>query len=167
LPSISIESWRKSKANECTVKENALTKITLRIVLESDLLILFQQQLDPEAIAMSAYPSKDKGEFMRHWDGILKNKAITARAIIYKEKIAGHILCWKEKYEQRVGYWIGRQFWGRGIATSALQEFLAEVKIRPLFAHAANHNFASKRVLGKNGFVLLDEGAKISVFKLI
>jgi len=144
---------------------NSLTKIILRLVLKSDLPILFEQQLEREAIAMSAYPSKDKGEFMRHWEGILKNKAVVARTIIYKEKIAGHIICWKEgKYEQRVGYWIGKQFWGRGIATSALREFLAEVKIRPLYAHVANHNIASKRVLEKNGFVAHDEGGEISVF---
>jgi len=144
-----------------------MTKILLRPVLETDLNILFMQQLEPEAVAMSAYPSKDKGEFMRHWEGILKNKAIIARTIIYKDKIAGHIIYWKEgKYEQQVGYWIGKQFWGRGIATSALNDFLAQVKIRPLFAHVANHNPASKRVLEKNGFTLLDEGAKITVFKL-
>ncbi len=144
-----------------------MTKILLRPVLETDLAILFEQQLEPQAVAMSAYPSKDKGEFMRHWEGILKNKSIIARTIIYKDKVAGHIICWKEgKYEQRVGYWIGRQFWGRGITTSALQEFLAAVKIRPLYAEVANHNLASKRVLEKNGFVLLDEGLKISMFRL-
>lgn len=144
-----------------------MTKILLRSVMTSDLPILFQQQLDPQAVAMSAYLAKDKGEFMRHWEGILKNKSIVARTIIYKDKVAGHIICWKEgKYEQRVGYWIGKQFWGRGIATSALQEFLAEVKIRPLYAEVANHNPASKRVLEKNGFVLLDEGPKISMFRL-
>jgi RimJ/RimL family protein N-acetyltransferase len=144
-----------------------MTKILLRPVLEADLPILFQQQLDPDAVAMSAYPAKDKGEFTRHWEGILKNKAIVARTIIYKDKIAGHIICWKEgKYEQRVGYWIGKQFWGRGVATSALQEFLTEVKVRPLFAEVANHNLASKHVLEKNGFVLHEAGAKISMFKL-
>lgn len=104
---------------------------------------------------------------MRHWEGILKNKNVTARAIIYKEKMAGHILCWKEgKYEQRVGYWIGREFWSRGIASTAVAELLAQVKIRPLVAEVANHNIASKRVLEKNGFELLDEGTKISIFKL-
>jgi RimJ/RimL family protein N-acetyltransferase len=144
-----------------------LAKITLRPVTEADLPILFQQQLDPEAVAMSAYPSKDRGEFMRHWEGILKNKNVTARTIIYKEKVAGHILCWKEgKYEQRVGYWVGKEFWRRGIASAAVAEFLSLVKIRPLFAEVANHNTASKRVLEKNGFELLNEGPKISIFKL-
>jgi RimJ/RimL family protein N-acetyltransferase len=104
---------------------------------------------------------------MRHWEGILKNKNVTARAILYKEKVAGHIICWKEgKYEQRIGYWIGKEFWWRGIASAAVTEFLLLVKIRPLFAEAANHNVASKRVLEKNGFTLLEAGAKISTWKL-
>lgn len=144
-----------------------MPKLTLRPVLESDLPILFQQQLDPEAIAMSAYPAKDKGEFMRHWEGIMKNKNVTARAILYKEKVAGHILCWKEgKYEQRIGYWVGKEFWRRGIASTAVAEFLMLVKIRPLFAEVANHNIGSQKVLRKNGFTIHDEGSKISKYKL-
>lgn len=144
-----------------------MTKILLRPTIESDLPILFQQQLDPEAVAMSAYPAKDRGEFMRHWEGILKNKNVIARTILFKEKIAGHVLCWKEgKYEQRIGYWIGKEFWRRGIASAAVNELLTLVKIRPLYAEVANHNIGSRRVLEKNGFALLNEGAKISTYKL-
>lgn len=144
-----------------------MAKITLRLVNETDLPILFQQQLDPEAVAMSAYPAKDRGEFMRHWEGILKNKNVTARTILYKEKVAGHIICWKEgKYEQRIGYWVGKEFWRRGIASAAVAEFLPLVKIRPLFAEVANHNVASQKVLRKNGFSLHDEGSRISMWKV-
>jgi len=144
-----------------------MTKILLRPTIETDLSILFQQQLNPDAIAMSAYPSKDRGEFMRHWEGILKNKNVITRTIVYKEKIAGHVLCWKEgKYEQRIGYWIGKEFWRRGIASAAVNELLSLVKIRPLFAEVANHNIGSRRVLEKNGFELFSEGAKISMYKL-
>jgi len=144
-----------------------MPKITLRSILPSDLPILFQQQLDPEAVAMSAYPAKDRGEFMRHWEGILKNKNVTPRTIVYKEKVAGHIICWKEgKYEQRIGYWIGKEFWRRGIASTAVAEMLVLVKIRPLFAEVANHNLASQKVLQKNGFTLHDKGGKISMYKL-
>ena len=144
-----------------------MTKILLRAVIETDLPILFQQQLEPEAVAMSAYPAKDRGEFMRHWEGILKNKNVTVRTIVYKEKIAGHIICWKEgKYEQRIGYWIGKEFWRRGIASAAVAEMLLLIKIRPLFAEVANHNTASKRVLEKNGFERLDDGGKISMWRL-
>lgn len=144
-----------------------MTKVTLRPVLESDLPILFAHQLDPEAATMSAYPSKDRGEFMRHWEGILKNKETIARIILYKGKVVGHILSWKEgRYEQRIGYWIGREFWNRGIASAALAEALKEIKIRPLYAEAANHNLASKRVLEKNGFEPLDVNGRISRFGL-
>ena len=144
-----------------------MPKITLRPVLATDLPILFQQQLEPEAVARSAYPAKDRGEFMRHWEGILKNKNVTARTIVYKEKVAGHIICWKEgKYEQRVGYWIGKEFWRRGIASAAVAEFLLLVNIRPLFAEVANHNAASQKVLQKNGFTLHDEGTQVSMWKL-
>ena len=144
-----------------------MAKITLRPVLETDLPTLFQQQLDPEAVAMSAYPAKDRGEFMRHWEGIMKNKNVIARTIVYKEKVAGHIICWKEgKYEQRIGYWIGKEFWRRGIASTAVAEMLVLVKIRPLFAEVANHNLASQKVLQKNGFTLHDKGVKISMYKL-
>lgn len=144
-----------------------MTKILLRPVIETDLPILFQQQLEPEAVVISAYPAKDRGEFMRHWEGILKNKNVTVRTIVYKEKIAGHIICWKEgKYEQRIGYWIGKEFWRRGIASAAVAEMLVLVNIRPLFAEVANHNTASKRVLEKNGFERLDDGGKISMWRL-
>ncbi len=144
-----------------------MAKITLRPVIEADLPILFQQQLDPEAAALSAYPSKDRGEFMRHWDGILRDNNVTARTIVYKEKVAGHIICWKEsKYEQRIGYWIGREFWKRGIASAAVTEFLVIVRNRPLSAEVANCNLGSKRVLEKNEFELLDEGVKTSMYKL-
>ncbi len=145
-----------------------MTKIVLRPPLESDLPILFQQQRDPEAAALSAYPSKERGEFMRHWEGILKDRRIVVRTILYKEKIVGHILSWREgKYEQRVGYWIGKEFWRRGIASAALGEFLALVHARPLYAEVASHNLASQRVLKKNGFERLDGDGKLWKYRLV
>src|SRR4029453_1988037 len=51
-------------------------------------------------------------------------------------------------------YWIGREFWGRGIATQALAVLLSAVKTRPLYARAAKDNVASLRVLEKCGFTI-------------
>lgn len=53
-----------------------------------------------------------------------------------------------------VGYWIGKVFWGKGIATAALTEFLRRQTARPLNARAAKDNLASLRVLQKCGFVV-------------
>ena len=54
--------------------------------------------------------------------------------------------------EAELSYWIGRAFWGKGIATAALKLFIEELEIRPLHARAAADNLASIRVLEKCGF---------------
>lgn len=56
-----------------------------------------------------------------------------------------------------VTYWIEKEYWGRGIATKALSEFLSYLKTRPLYACAAKDNIASIRVLEKCGFTILGE----------
>ncbi len=56
-----------------------------------------------------------------------------------------------------VGYWIGREHWGKGIATRALTLLLTEVDTRPLHAHVAQHNAGSIRVLEKCGFRVVGE----------
>ena len=69
----------------------------------------------------------------------------------------GHIVGWGENGKQEVGYWIGKEYWGKGIATTAMLEFLSFQKVRPLYAHVAKHNIASLRVLEKCGFTITGE----------
>jgi RimJ/RimL family protein N-acetyltransferase len=143
-----------------------LTKVLLRLPLETDLPTLFEQQLDPQATAMAAFPSRDRGPFMLHWEKIMKDKGVTIRVIVFKGKIAGHLICWKQNYEQEVGYWLGREFWGKGVASAALAKFLKVVTIRPLYAHVIEHNIGSRRVLEKCGFVLHDQKKEELILKL-
>lgn len=56
-----------------------------------------------------------------------------------------------------VTYWLGRPFWGRGIATAALRLILAQTTTRPLFGRAAVTNPGSIRVLEHAGFVRIGE----------
>jgi RimJ/RimL family protein N-acetyltransferase len=63
-----------------------------------------------------------------------------------------------------VGYWIGRDFWGKGIATQALSLFLTEKKTRPLYAHVVKENIGSRRVLEKCGFSLSGENDEEFIF---
>jgi RimJ/RimL family protein N-acetyltransferase len=61
--------------------------------------------------------------------------------------------------EQReVGYWIDKNYWGKGIATEALKLFLDEIKERPLYAHVAYDNIGSMKVLQKCGFIKIGDG---------
>jgi len=41
--------------------------VQLRDVLADDLPIFFEQQLDPEATQMAAFPARDRDALMAHW----------------------------------------------------------------------------------------------------
>ena len=79
---------------------------------------------------------------------------VAARVILIGEERAGIVSCFQREGQDRVGYWIDKGHWGRGIASRALRLLLAEVTRRPLFATAATSNGASLRVLQKCGFVI-------------
>jgi RimJ/RimL family protein N-acetyltransferase len=132
-------------------------KITLRDVTESDLPILYEQQLNPEATAMAAFPSRDHDAFMAHWKKIMAYENNLIKTILRDGDVAGYILSWEMEGEREVGYWLGKEFWGKGIATQALAEYISIVKTRPLFAHVVRHNIGSRRVLEKCGFKVIGE----------
>jgi RimJ/RimL family protein N-acetyltransferase len=57
-----------------------------------------------------------------------------------------------------VTYWLGKHFWGNGLATRALSAFLAHANpTRPIYARAAKDNIGSLRVLEKCGFRIIGE----------
>ena len=132
-------------------------KIHIRDVTESDLPILYEQQLDPEATAMAAFPSRDHDAFMAHWKKIMAYENNLIKAISYGGEVAGYILSWEMEGEREVGYWLGKAYWGKGIATQAVAEYISIVKTRPLMAHVARHNVGSRRVLEKCGFKVIGE----------
>ena len=66
-------------------------------------------------------------------------------------------MSWEMEGEREVGYWLGKEFWGKGIATQALAEYVNIVQTRPLMAHVARHNVGSRRVLEKCGFKAIGE----------
>ncbi|HVF26403.1 MAG TPA: GNAT family N-acetyltransferase [Anaerolineales bacterium] len=140
--------------------------IFLRDVIESDLPILFEQQMDPDATAMAAFPSRDRDAFMAHWTKIMADEANILKTIVFDGQVAGNIVGWESSGEWEVGYWIGKEFWGKGIATKALLLFLGLVRPRPLYAHVAKHNIGSQRVLEKCGFKLISEAPEEFILKL-
>jgi len=140
--------------------------ILLRDVTESDLPIFFEQQLDPDATQMAAFPSRDKDAFMAHWAKIMAAESNILKTIVFDGQVAGNIVSWEGAGEWEVGYWIGKEYWGKGIATQALLLFLDLVKTRPLYAHVAKHNIGSRRVLEKGGFKVIGEEPEEFILKL-
>ena len=127
--------------------------VRLRDVLEADLPILFEHQQDPEASRMAAFPSRDREAFQAHWrTKILGDATVAKKTILFDGRVAGNIVSFEREGKKLVGYWIGREFWGQGVATSALAQFLETEPGRPLYANVAKHNVGSIRVLEKCGF---------------
>ena len=126
--------------------------VRLRSVEDRDLDVFFEHQADPQAVEMAAFPARDKDQFAAHWAKIRADEALVARTIVADGMVAGNIGSWQENGQQLLGYWVGRECWGRGVATQALGLFLDELSIRPMYAHVAVHNVGSIRVLDKCGF---------------
>ena len=131
-------------------------KVRLRPVVASDLPVHFEHQADPESAALAAVPSRDRDAFDTHWARILADPAVVVLTIEADGEVAGSALSFVRDGRRQVGYRIGREHWGRGVATAALTELVARnVTDRPLFARVAAHNPASRRVLEKCGFRLV------------
>jgi RimJ/RimL family protein N-acetyltransferase len=128
--------------------------VSLRTVIDSDLPIFFEHQRDPQSVAMAAFPAREREAHMAHWAKIMADRSNLLRTILLDGQVVGNIVCWDGTDGREVGYWIGREFWGRGIATRALTLLLNEIERRPLYAHVARHNAASRRVLEKCGFLV-------------
>ncbi len=129
-------------------------EIKLRPVSESDLPILFEHQQEQEANEMAAFPARDHDAFRAHWKKIMADRSLIAMTAFVDSRIAGHIGSWTQDGQRQVGYWIGKDYWGKGVATQVLSIFLRIVTDRPIHAYVEKHNVASIRVLEKCGFLL-------------
>ena len=136
--------------------DQGTSQIRIREVEKGDLPIFFEQQLDPTANYMAAFTREDptdRGLFDQHWSKILADESIPIKTILYTGQVAGSVLSYEQSGEREVSYWLGREFWGKGIATKALSLYLDDVPQRPIYARAAKDNTASIRVLEKCGFI--------------
>jgi len=142
-----------------------MPNVILRELIVSDLPIIFKQMSDPESSALAAVPSRNKEEFDVHWTKIMADDTVILQTIEVDGRVAGHLVSFLIEEERQVGYWLGKEYWGKGIATKALEEFLKVVQPRPLFGRMARHNGASKRVLEKCGFKVIGEDKYVNPAK--
>ena len=135
--------------------------LVLREVEDRDLSVLFEHWTDRVAIRMAAFTSPDpddRSAFDRRWARLRSDASTTNMVVEVDGRVVGHIASFDLEGHREVTYWIGREDWGRGFATRALQEFLQVEPTRPLYGRAASDNTASIRVLAKCGFRTVGEG---------
>src|SRR5213593_702468 len=144
-------------------KISQTTEILLRDVTETDLPIFFEHQRDPAANFMAAFTSRDPADrdaFAAHWKRILNDDTVVVKTIVFEGNVVGSVATFvdKEFGKPEITYWIGKEYWGMGLATQALSKLLRDIRVRPIYGRAAKDNVASIRVMEKCGFTISGYG---------
>jgi RimJ/RimL family protein N-acetyltransferase len=145
-------------------------KVELRKYKISDLDRICELFINDNVIKNLAFPkraaeikTKDEKDWLSETISNYKKKKPKqySLAIIYNEEYVGSIGCPNIDYENEkaeIGYWIGEQYWGKGITTKAVKKFISHLYekwgFRRLEALTYVQNKKSRRVLEKTGFKL-------------
>ena len=131
------------------------SEIILRKTEITDLEFFFIFQLDNEAnyLAFTSKDPTDKTAYLQKYTKLLNDRTINMQTIIVENIIAGSVAKFEMEGEAEVTYWIDKKFWGKGVATKALKEFLKNENTRPIFGRIAFDNFGSQKVLEKCNFI--------------
>ncbi len=134
--------------------------VTLRRTTAADVRVLHGFEVDALSNELAGSKPRDWATFEARWVEILADAdgsvtGVTPRVIVVDGVVVGAVNIAPHDGRDSIGYWIGREHWGRGIATRAVGLMLGEFTRRPLIATTAGHNAASMRVLEKNGFVVV------------
>jgi RimJ/RimL family protein N-acetyltransferase len=104
------------------------------------------------------YTSEDARKFL---EATLKSEPITDFCIEVNRAAVGgigiHLGIDVHRHTAELGYWLGQEFWARGIMTEAVRAFsnfcFDTFSLRRIYAEPFANNRASARVLEKSGFV--------------
>jgi [ribosomal protein S5]-alanine N-acetyltransferase len=130
--------------------------LELRKTSLPDLDTFFLFQLDEESNHMAAFTAKDPADreaYFAKWSRIIADPSINMQSIVCDGALVGSVFVWLMDGEPQISYGVGRQFWGRGIATEALRMYLALETVRPLYGRVAFDNPRSQKVLESCGFI--------------
>ena len=128
----------------------------IRDATEADIPVFFEHQRDPEALDMAKMPARDEEAFTAHWQKILADDASMQKTILFEGEVAGNLLIFDRGGKRLVGYWIGREFWGQGLATSgscrAAQPRSPSVLSTPMWRRATSARCGSSRSAGSRSW---------------
>jgi RimJ/RimL family protein N-acetyltransferase len=150
--------WHNPTPTQGGMMNTPTNALYLRDVTPEDLPIFFEQQQEPAGVHMAAFTAKDptdRAAFMAHWQRILSNPAIINKTIVWQGQVVGSIASYIEDGRPEVTYWLGQDYWGKGLATKALAALLEVQTARPLYGRTAKDNVGSLRVMEKCGFTVI------------
>lgn len=127
-------------------------RVELREVREDDLAALYEFQDEPEIVASGFVPHREHDAFFTHMRWAMTAPGSIMRAIVVDGVLAGSIVKFARGGVNEVGYLVGKPFWGKGLASRALEALLKLTDERPLYGVCVAENIASQRVLEKRGF---------------
>ena len=127
----------------------------IRDAAEADIPIFFEHQARPGSDGHGEDAGQGRGSVHGPLAEDPRQRRGQKKTILFEGEVAGNVLIFERGGKRLVGYWIGREFWGKGLASKGLAELLAEETTRPLYAYAATSNVGSMRVLEKCGFTLV------------
>jgi RimJ/RimL family protein N-acetyltransferase len=132
--------------------------VALRDATDADVDTFYGYQLQNEGRHMAAFTRKefqDKDFYLAHWAKLSADESVTTKTILFDGEVAGYVGKFVRAGDAEVTYWLGRAYWGKGIASKALLLFLELVEERPLYGRVVTDNVASLRVLQKCGFSVI------------
>lgn len=137
--------------------------IELRIFEQKDeaLLVSYLND-DAQTLFLSARLPQPYTNESAHWWINTGSKIGVAYAIIYNGIFVGSISAIPGEFEKQrtaeIGYWVAKSYWGKGIASEALQKFthllFESTDFIRLNASVFEGNLASAKVLQKCGYKL-------------
>ncbi len=142
------------------------TEVTLRDVRDDDIPVFYRHQSDPIAARMAQVAQRDQASYLAHWKKLLADPTVGKKSVLVDRALAGQVISFVRDGVRELGYWIGREYWGQGVARAAVRQYLSFEHHRPLYAVVAPHNTASVRVLTGCGFTALESSGEALHFIL-
>ncbi|WP_165904980.1 GNAT family N-acetyltransferase [Parashewanella curva] len=127
--------------------------IDLRDPIATDADVFYEHQADPVACRVAHFESRTQEEFIQHWQTITSREDVKIATIDSDGVVVGNLVSWQQDKQRFIGFWLGQSYWGKGVASLALELFV-QLLPRPLFAYVHTSNIASQRVLENCGFML-------------
>ncbi len=140
--------------------------VTLRLLVADDAarLTVLADSARVAAHLRDRFPQPYRREDADQFLDYLENNAgqVLARAICLDGVLVGLISAEQGfdiyRFNAEIGYWLGEDYWGKGIASQALGQFIrvvfnSEYMLKRLEAQVFEQHLASMRVLEKNGFI--------------